>query len=69
MEIKELYACGGLPHRNKLLMQIYADVTNMEIKISDSTITPAIGAAMYGAVAAGSKNGGFDSIEAAGEKL
>ncbi|WP_286229473.1 ribulokinase [Neobacillus mesonae] len=69
VEIKELYACGGLPHRNKLLMQIYADVTNMEIKISDSTITPAIGAAMFGAVAAGSRNGGYDSIETAAGKM
>ena len=69
VEITELYACGGLPHRNKLLMQIYADVTNMEIKISDSTITPAIGAAMFGAVAAGSKNGGYDSIETAAKKM
>jgi len=25
--VKELVACGGLPERNKLLMQIYADVT------------------------------------------
>ncbi|MBP2240264.1 L-ribulokinase [Cytobacillus eiseniae] len=60
--IKELYACGGLPHRNKRLMQIYADVTNMEIKISNTTLTSSIGAAMYGAVAAGSINGGYDSI-------
>lgn len=65
IEINQLYACGGLPHRNKLLMQIYADVTKMEIKISDSTITPAIGAAMYGAVAAGKENGGIDTIEEA----
>lgn len=69
VSINELYACGGLPHRNKLLMQIYADVTNMEIKISDSTITPAIGAAMFGAVAAGSENGGYDSIKAAAIKM
>src|SRR5699024_7849854 len=32
VEIKELYACGGLPLKNKLLMQIYADVTNRVIK-------------------------------------
>ncbi|MFH7819699.1 ribulokinase [Neobacillus thermocopriae] len=65
VEINELYACGGLPHRNRLLMQIYADVTNMEIKISNTTHTPAVGAAMFGAVAAGSKNGGYDSVEEA----
>jgi L-ribulokinase len=60
--VDELYACGGLPQRNQLLMQIYADVTNREIKIADSKQTPALGAAMFGAVAAGAANGGYDSI-------
>jgi L-ribulokinase len=69
VEVKELYACGGLPHRNHLLMQIYADVTNMEIKVSSSTITPAVGSAMFGAVAAGSQQGGYDSILEASEKM
>jgi len=65
--VHEVYACGGLPQRNHLLMQIYADVTNREIKVADSKQTPAVGAAMFGAVAAGSANGGYDSIvEAAG---
>ncbi|WP_102028097.1 ribulokinase [Salirhabdus sp. Marseille-P4669] len=62
VEIHELYACGGLPHKNKLLMQIYADVTNRKIKIADSIHTPAVGAAMFGAVAAGKDNGGYDDI-------
>ncbi|QJD87079.1 ribulokinase [Cohnella herbarum] len=60
--VDEVYACGGLPQRNSLLMQIYADVTNREIKIADSKQTPAIGAAMFGAVAAGSAKGGYDSV-------
>jgi L-ribulokinase len=58
----ELIACGGLPEKNKLLMQIYADVTGREFKISGSTQTPALGSAMFGAVAAGKANGGYDSI-------
>lgn len=60
--VHEVYACGGLPQRNRLLMQIYADVTNREIKIADSKQTPAVGAAMFGAVAAGSAKGGYDSV-------
>jgi L-ribulokinase len=64
-----LYACGGLPQKNKLLMQIYADVTNREIKIAASKQTPALGAAMFAAVAAGSKHGGYDSITEAAEKM
>jgi len=60
--VNEIVACGGLPERNKLLMQIYADVTGREIKISASQQTPALGSAMFGAVAAGKEAGGYDSI-------
>jgi L-ribulokinase len=60
--VDEIVACGGLPERNKLLMQIYADVTGREIKVSASQQTPALGSAMFGAVAAGRKAGGYDSI-------
>ncbi|MDV2685632.1 ribulokinase [Alkalihalophilus lindianensis] len=67
--VNELYACGGLPQKNPLLMQIYADVTNRAIKVADSSQTPALGAAMLGAVAAGSENGGYDSILEAAKKM
>lgn len=69
LAVNELYVCGGLPHKNDLLMQIYADVTNRVIKIADSYQTPALGAAMFGAVAAGASNGGFDSIMDATKKM
>jgi len=69
VKIEELYACGGLPERNKLLMQIYADITAREIKIAASSQTPALGSAMFGAVAAGRKNGGYDSIMEATRKM
>jgi L-ribulokinase len=69
VQVEELYACGGLPQRNQLLMQIYADVTNREIKIADSKQTPALGAAMFGAVAAGAAKGGYDSIVDAAQKM
>lgn len=60
--IKELYAAGGIAEKNSLMMQIYADVTNMEIRISGSPQAPALGSAMFGAVAAGKENGGYDTI-------
>ena len=60
--IHELVACGGLPEKNKLLMQIYADVIGLPIKVSASKQTPALGSAMFGAVAAGKAPGGYDSI-------
>jgi L-ribulokinase len=69
IEVDELYACGGLPQRNALLMQIYADVTGKEIKIAASTQTGALGAAMFGAVAAGMEAGGYDTIVEAADKM
>lgn len=60
--IRELVATGGLPDRNKLLMQIYADVTGLPIYIPEATQIGAVGSAMHGAVAAGSAVGGYDSI-------
>jgi L-ribulokinase len=67
--VNELYACGGLPQKNQLLMQIYADVTNLPIKIADSKHTPALGASMFAAVAAGKEAGGYDTILEAAEKM
>lgn len=69
IEINEVYACGGLPQKNKLLMQIYADVTNVEIKVSAASQTPALGAAMFAAVAAGATYGGYDSITDAAQSM
>jgi len=63
VKIDELYAAGGIAEKDAFMMQIYADVTNREIRISASAQTPALGSAMFGAVAAGSENGGYDSIE------
>jgi L-ribulokinase len=67
--IDEIVACGGLPERNRLLMQIYADVTGREFRIAASSQTPALGSAMFGAVAAGASEGGYDSIVEAAEKM
>ncbi len=63
--VDELYACGGIAEKNPLVMQIYADVCNREIRISGSPQAPALGAAMFGAVAAGKARGGFDTIDEA----
>lgn len=67
--IHEFVACGGLPGKNKLLMQIYADVTGLPIKVSASDQTPALGSAMFGAVAAGKSAGGYDSIYDAAQSM
>lgn len=67
--IKEVVNCGGLAAKNSLMMQIYADIIGRPMKISRSEQTPALGAGMFGAVAAGKKKGGYDSILEAQEKM
>lgn len=67
--VNELYAAGGIAEKNPFIMQIYADVTNMEIKISGSPQTPALGSAMFGAVAAGREQGGYENIVDAADKM
>jgi L-ribulokinase len=65
LPVNEIIACGGLPDKNKLLMQIYADVTGLPIKVAASNYASALGSAMFGAVAAGKAAGGYDTIEEA----
>ena len=64
-----LYACGGIANKNAMMMQIYADVTGHEIRIAKSAQSPALGSAMFGAVAAGKANGGYDSIADAAAEM
>ncbi len=65
VEVKELVAAGGLPDKNALLRQIYADVTGRELRLAGSSQSPALGAAMHAAVAAGV----YPDIHAAAEKM
>lgn len=67
--VTELYACGGIPKKDPFMMQIYADVCNCRINVSGESLAAAYGSAVLGAVAAGSANGGFDTVAAAEEKL
>lgn len=63
--VNRLVAAGGLPEKNALLVQIYADVTGKPIALADSPQTPALGSAMHAAVAAGV----YPDIQAAVEKM
>ncbi len=60
--VNEIVATGGLPDRNPLLMQIYADVTGRPIHVASTSQGGALGSAMHGAVAADKEVGGYDSI-------
>ncbi len=59
--VREIVNCGGLAVKSPMLMQIYADITNRPMKVSRSDQTCALGAALFGAVAAGA----FPAVAAA----
>jgi L-ribulokinase len=63
--IHEFYASGGISQKNAMAMQIYANVINLPVKIAGSLQGPALGAAIFGAVAAGKERGGYDDVFAA----
>jgi L-ribulokinase len=67
--VSEIVTTGGLPNKNKLLMQIYADVTGRPLYIASNVEGGAVGSAMHGAVAAGKAAGGFDSIVEASQQM
>jgi L-ribulokinase len=67
--VDEIVATGGLPDRNKLLMQIYADVCGVPLRIPETHQAGALGSAMHGAVAAGAAAGGYDSIVDAAQSM
>lgn len=53
LAIHDLVLAGGLPEKNRLLVQIYADVCGRPILLAGSSQAPALGSAMHAAVAAG----------------
>lgn len=53
IRVDELYATGGISLKNPLMMQIYADVMNMPIRVADVPQGAAAGSAIYAALAAG----------------
>jgi L-ribulokinase len=67
--VQEIVNCGGLASKNPLLMQIYADVTGRPMKVSRSDQTCALGAAIFGAIAAGRDVSGFANVGEAQKAL
>jgi L-ribulokinase len=63
--IDGIVACGGIAERSALMMQLLADVTGLPVAIPDSSQIPARGAALCGALAAGSRRGGYDEFATA----
>ncbi len=69
LPVSEFYAAGGIAEKSPFMMQIYADVIKKPVHISGSAQGPALGAAIFGAVAAGKQNGGYDNIYEAAERI
>ena len=65
VKVDRIVNCGGISAKNRLVMQIYADVMGRPQQISRSAQTPALGAAMAGAVVAGVHAGGHEDFAAA----
>ncbi len=53
VEIRTVVGIGGVAKKSPFVMQTLADVLDMPIKVAKSEQAPALGAAMYAAVAAG----------------
>ena len=51
--VERIVCSGGIAEKNQLLMQIYADVTGCEMRLSRSSQSCALGSAVSAAVAAG----------------
>jgi L-ribulokinase len=68
IKVRNIIVCGGLPEKNPLLMQIYADITGRELKISESSQTCATGAAIFGAIA-GKERSGVSNVEEIQKKI
>ncbi len=67
--IERMVACGGIAEKNPLFMQIYADVDGQPISVTKSGQTCALGAAIFGAVAAGAAAGGYATTAEAQAKM
>lgn len=53
VDIKKIIATGGIARKNAFLMQMYADVLGIEIKVAQNPQAPATGSAINSAVASG----------------
>lgn len=67
--IDQVIVSGGISRKSPLLMQIYADVLGRQVRASQSPFGPALGSAIFAAVAAGVENSGHASIAEAADAM
>lgn len=59
VHVENIVLSGGIPLKNKMLVQVYSDICNREIKICGSSNASAMGAAILGAAAASEQVTGY----------
>lgn len=64
--IDEVYALGGISQKNAMIMQIYADVLGVPVRVVNCEQGGALGSAIMGAVAAGAYESFDQAIHAMG---
>ena len=64
LSVEEIVSCGGIAHKNPLMMQIYADVLGLPIRVSGSLQCAALGASVLAATAAGLYQTPVDAVKA-----
>jgi L-ribulokinase len=65
ISISKITAVGGIAEKNKIFLQIIADILGREIIVPHVQEACALGSAIYGTLAAGYFGGGYDSIQEA----
>ncbi len=69
VDVEEIVTSGGLPGRNSLVMQVFADVLERRLRIARSDQTAALGSAICAAAAADLVAGGRGDIQAAVQRM
>jgi len=67
--VDEYYASGGIANKDPFTMQLYADVLNMDVHVTGTRQGPALGSAIYAAIAAGKEGGGYDTVAEASSAM
>lgn len=67
--VREVHGCGGLAERNRLLLQLTADIIGRDVLASQTPHASAVGAAIYAAAAAGDALGGYSSMTEAVQRM
>lgn len=68
LPVESIVSGGGLT-KNRLLMQIYADITGRRIQVAGAPQASALGAAILAAVAAGPSLGGYAGLPEAASRM